>query len=358
MSLEVKVEPIGDEHIEPYVQLSRAEYGESAAVSQADHLRWKFIDNPEGRSMGIHIHREGELVGRMVALPRLFLWKEKIYKAAVIVDFLVHPKARGMESLLELVMALERLSGFDLLLMIAPNPAGAAVWEHLVKVPAPFELDVAVAPLRPASLLQSAGKLPSGPFAPVVDRPSKFLVRGAFRLRGAPGRAKIETAWPTASEIDRMRAPGWGDCVAAGLRSAEYLDWRYRRSPVFQYNVFFLRQEGELCGYLVTRRAVYDNIDCLFVVDAFGSPQLTPASWRTAIATAIAQTGTDCPEMAMILGNTQFGPLASVNSFPFLTVPSRFLPRKMTIFAKWVATPGFEICRDNLYVALGDSDVI
>jgi hypothetical protein len=44
MNYELRIEQIGDEHIQPYVNLSRAEYGDAAAVSQASHLRWKFIE--------------------------------------------------------------------------------------------------------------------------------------------------------------------------------------------------------------------------------------------------------------------------------------------------------------------------
>jgi hypothetical protein len=62
--------------------------------------------------------------------------------------------------------------------------------------------------------------------------------------------------------------------------------------------------------------------------------------------------------MVMLLGNTECGSLASLNAIPFLKVPSRFLPRRPTVFAQWVTAPGFEIRRDNFYCALGDNDVI
>ncbi|MGA8727939.1 MAG: hypothetical protein WB608_04250, partial [Terracidiphilus sp.] len=68
MDLELRIEQIGEEHIEPYARLSRVEYGDEAAVSQASHLRWKFIENPQGPSVGIHLYKHGQLVARMVAL--------------------------------------------------------------------------------------------------------------------------------------------------------------------------------------------------------------------------------------------------------------------------------------------------
>jgi hypothetical protein len=357
MSFDLRIEQIGDEHIEPYMKLSRSEFGDEAPVSRADHLRWKFIDNPQGPSIGIHLYKNGELVGRMVALTRNFLYRGKIFKAAHIVDFLVHAEERGMNSLFQLATALKKLSGYDFLLIMAPNPAGAAVWEKFVKMRGYFDLNVSVAPLRPVALLHSAGKIRSAALAPVVDLPWQLLCGTTFRLMGAFSHVSIDTNWPKPEEFVRMFSGDWGDRVV-GERTAEYLDWRYRRGPVFRYSVYFLREDNELSGYLVTRRTVYDGIDCLFVVDAFGKPETRRSSWRSASIKGIRRVGARTPEMAMLLGNTNWGPLEALDSLPFLTVPQRRLPRKTTVYAEWMNAPGFEIRKDNFYVALGDSDVI
>ena len=357
MGLELRVETFSEEHIEPYVRLSRVEYGDHAAVSQANHLRWKFIENPQGLSIGINLYDAGELVGRMVALPRKFLFQGKTFTAAHIVDFLVHPQNRGMESLLQLVTGLKKLSGFDLQLIMAPNPAGAAVWEKFVKMPGHFDLDVAMVPLRPAAILQSSGKLQSGKFGQLLEWPWRFLMRTANSTGAALNRIKVESKWPDPAELDQLHNLNSEDRVV-GLRSAAYIEWRYRQSPVFQYNVSFLRDKGALCGYFVTRRTVYNGFDCLFVVDAFGRPELTAGEWRAASSRQVAQASADGAEMAMILGNTGCGSLAAASGMPFLTVPQRFLPRKTTVYAQWISSPGFPIRRDNFCVALGDSDVI
>jgi hypothetical protein len=169
MSLELRIEQIGDKHIGPYVQLSRAEYGDAAAISQPNHLRWKFIENSQGPSVGIHLDNGAELVARLAALTQQFVHRGKLYRAAYIMDFLVHPQERGMISFFELVAGLKQLSGFDFFLIVAPNSPGAAVWDKLVKMPRWFNLDVAVTPLRPAALLQSAGKLRSGALAQLLE---------------------------------------------------------------------------------------------------------------------------------------------------------------------------------------------
>jgi len=357
MQLELCIEQVSERHIQPYQSLSQVEYGEAVAVSQAGHLRWKFIDNPQGPSVGIHLYRNGELVGRMVALAKQFLHKGKVVKAAHIVDFLVHPEVRGMQALLQLVRGLKQLPGFDLLLVMAPNQAGAAVWEKFVKMRGYFDLDVAVAPLRPTALLQSTGKLRTGALAPVLDWPYRSFVAVGRLFGSSPAQLEIDTQWPEEAEFDGMDADGWGDRVA-GVRSAAFIAWRYRRSPVFRYCVFFLRIRGALKGYFVTRRTIYDGIDCEFIVDAFGSPQLTDAVWRAAARKETSIASRNGATAMMILGNTCWGPLSAINRLPFFNVPPRLLPRKTTVYAEWVSQPAFEMRRDNLYLALGDSDVV
>jgi hypothetical protein len=357
MSLELRVEQIGEMHIEPYAELSRSEYGDNAAISRPDHLRWKFLDNPQGPSVGIHLYRENQLAGRMVALTRQFVHKGRIFKAAHIVDFLVHPRERSMNALLQLASGLKKLTNFDFFLVMSPNPAGAAVWEKFVKMRGYFELNVAVAPLRPVALLHATGKIRSDAMAPFLDPPWRLLSEAAFRIAGSFSAVSVETRWPERKDIDRLFEVEWGHQIV-GLRTAEFLDWRYRRGPVFRYKVFFLRDKGELCGYFVTRRAAYDGIDCLFVVDAFGRLDVKPSAWRTVSSASIATVGGKSPEMALILGNTDWGPLAAVNQIPYLSVPVRRLPRRTTVYAEWRTEPGFDIRQDNFYIVLGDSDVV
>ena len=358
MDFVTRIEQIGPEHIEPYIKLSKAEYGDAAAVSKSEHLRWKFIENPQGASTGIHLYdASGELMGRMTALTRRFLHEGKDYRAAHIVDFLVHPKMRGMPALFQLATGLKKLSGFDFLLIIAPNPAGATVWEKLLKMRGRFDLDIMAAPLRPFATLQAMGKLGGGKVFSVLDWSWQLLVGSGARFSSHLANTQIESHWPRPDELDRMLSAG-STSQAIGFRSADYLDWRYRRSPVFKYNMSFLREHGELIGYVVTRRTVHDGIDCMFVVDAFCGSGTKLRSLQAAVHAEISRAARSGPQLALIMGNRAWGPLSAISGLPFLKVPSRVLPRKTAVFAEWLTPAAFEIRRDNFYVSLGDSDVV
>ena len=130
MSLDVRVEKVEERHIEKYAALSRTEYGVHAAVAQPEHLRWKYLENPAGPSVGFHLYNGEQLVGRMVAMPRDVIHRGTCYKAAYMADLLVERSFRGMTSLLHIFGGLKSLAGFNLIL-VTPNAAGAVVWEKV-----------------------------------------------------------------------------------------------------------------------------------------------------------------------------------------------------------------------------------
>lgn len=356
MQLDLRIEELGERHIEPHLRLSRSEYGESAPVSTASHLRWKFLENPQGPSIGVHLYCGTELVGRAIALNRTFLHAGKFYRAAHVVDLLVRSDFRGMAGLHLLMKGLKQLEGFDLFLIMSPNPAGAAVWEKLWKMKACFELDASAIPLRPFSLLHSLKKLPNLAAVSAFDAPLKMCLRAGCLLSHALRTMEIEGAWPDASELDELFLEGCKDRTV-GNRTSRYLQWRYQNSPIFRYEPLFIRIAGKLTGFLIVRRTTFEGMDCTFIVDAFGSPS-HPGIIRTASRVAIRKALKEDSQIVLFIGNSAFKPLAELTQLPFIRIPSRRLPRRLTVFAEWISKPEFPITRNQLYLGLGDSDVV
>jgi hypothetical protein len=357
LTLELRVERFGEEHIEPYVRLSRAEYGDHAAVSQENHLRWKFMENPQGPSVGIHLYRAAQLVGRLVAMPRDFLYRGRTYKAAYMADLVVEREHRGMLPLLQLMQGLKQLSGFDFI-AVTPNPAGAEVWEKFAKMPAHFDLGVAALPLCPARVADTSGKLKIGRLAPLVDWPVNSLIRWCGGLGSLFVDGELEAHWPDAVELDSLFATVEGEDMATGRRDSAFLEWRFRRSPVFRYSTLFLRDRGKLAGYVVTRQSEYGGYRCNFIVDAFGRPDLTARLWRALRLQTIRDSAREGVEMAMAIGNLKCGALANLARTPLFTIPARFLPRLMKLYAQWLTHSDFSFQPEALTLSLGDCDIV
>ncbi|MGA7352248.1 MAG: hypothetical protein WBD98_04620 [Acidobacteriaceae bacterium] len=357
LTLELRVERFGEEHIAPYVRLSRAEYGDHVAVAQESHLRWKFMENPQGPSVGIHLYKGEQLVGRLVAMPRDFLYRGRTYKAAYMADLVVEREHRGMLPLLQLMQGMKQLSGFDFI-AVTPNPAGAEVWEKFARMPAHFDLAVAALPLRPARVADTSGKLKIGRLAPLVDWPVNALIGWGGGLGSLFAHGELETRWPDANELDSLFAAAAGEDQATGRRDSAFLEWRFRRSPVFRYSTMFLRDRGKLAGYVVTRRSEYGGYECNFVVDAFARPDLTAGLWREIRFNTIRESAKEGVEIAMAIGNLRCGALAKLAHFPFLAIPARYLPRVMKLYAQWLTAPDFSFQPEAFILSLGDCDIV
>src|SRR5262245_55622438 len=61
LAVEVRTEPVREGILEAYAALSAAEYGADAPVADPAHLRWKFLENPQGEAIGIHLFEDGLL---------------------------------------------------------------------------------------------------------------------------------------------------------------------------------------------------------------------------------------------------------------------------------------------------------
>lgn len=356
MTFDLQIETVQEGHIDPYVRLARSEYGDDAPDAIAAHVRWKFLDNPQGTSTGIHLYRRGELVGRMIASPRKFLHAHKTYTAAYIVDLLVHREHRGMIGLLQLVDGLNRLAGFDFILIPLPNPAGLTVWKDFVKLPECFELDVAVVPLRPAKLFAN-GRRVAGGVVSAFDIPWRGFIGALSTLRTVLGGEACETKWPATADVESMFSADWGNRVV-GERTPAFLEWRFRRSPLWKYDISFVRDQGQLAGYLVSRRTNYRGCDCCFVVDAYGHPELRRQQWSAVVRRTVAREARDGAAIIMLVGNTCWGSLSAVAGLPFINVPGRFLPRRTSVVAKWLTEPAFAFRPETLYLTLADCDLV
>lgn len=354
---ELRIEPVGEAHIDPYVRLATEEFGSAMAVAQASHLRWKFLGNPAGPATGLHLYSEGELVGRYICWPRHFRLGQKTYRAAIALDTLIARSHRRLSVLLQLLSGLKRVSGFDLLLSIAPNEAGWQVSKKFAAIPECFDLDVAVAPLGPAAILHARGTLPSRGLAKAIDWPWRTLLAPITSLGGRFGRYTASDRWPGRSDVDALFAAG-SDGRMTGDRSYDFLDWRFRQSPHFKYELQFLYDGRDLVGYLATRRANYDSYDCRFIVDAFGLPSLTRSDWSAAVRPLLAREARGGADMSMLLGTADCGSLSAVLMPPFMRVPARFVPRRMTVFGKWLSEPGPALDQESLYLTLADYDVV
>lgn len=356
--LSIQIEDLTEQHITAYASLSWLEYGDSP-VADPEHLRWKFLENPQGRSRAIHLYHGRELIGRLVAQPRTFLSAGAPAKAAYIVDLLVHPAYRGMPSLLKLLGGVNKLRAeFDLIL-VTPNAAGRLVWANFVRLHSRFDLDVWATPLVPARLLSRRLRLGVRLAAPIIDSVWRGVAATAKRIATLDSRVRFERAWPDSEELDALLAAAASSHCAAGRRDRSFVEWRFRSSPVVQYEVDFFRKRDQLVGYIASRRMVYEGYDVRFIVDVVATPAMTRRDWRAVRWEYFGfENKRSGAELIMTVGNMKCSPLSQFAKLPFISVPTRMLPQRVTVFADWWSQAAFDLDEESLNLTLADCDMV
>ena len=82
-------ELINTQIIKKYILLSKTEYSIKNPISKEDHLKWKYLQNPEGFSYGINGYCENKLIARISYQKKIFFLKIRLLKELISVIFLL-----------------------------------------------------------------------------------------------------------------------------------------------------------------------------------------------------------------------------------------------------------------------------
>ena len=88
--------------IKKYKILSQSQYPTHNPITLAEHLKWKYLNNPLGLSYGIHGYCENKLIARISYQKKNFIFNNKIIEGSNLCDLLIHQNNRNLENFLKL----------------------------------------------------------------------------------------------------------------------------------------------------------------------------------------------------------------------------------------------------------------
>jgi hypothetical protein len=214
---------------------------------------WLYRDNPSGPAQ-VWIAVEGmrdEAVGMAAVFPRLMYFERRQEIGCVLGDFCLEEAARSLGPALQLQRACmaeidsgKLPIGYDL-----PSARMLAVYKRM-------GLEPRGRFIRFAKLLRTdetiAHVLGDGMLASMASACSNRFVAAFNRRRtsvqGLELSKQDEACSADFCTLARRVGNSFGTCV---VRSAQYLNWRYRSHPYRPYEMITARRHGELCGYSV-----------------------------------------------------------------------------------------------------------
>jgi hypothetical protein len=236
--------------------------------SNASRFNWLYLENPSGLARGwMALNEASEIVGVGAAFPRLVWIDRKPRRGWVLGDLCIAPESRSLGP----ALLLQRICLKSL--EIEGNPAwfdfpsgpmmaiyrrlgilAAANHVRYVKI---FRVDKIVERFIPATSV-ARGISRIGNLALKSQRAMYRPPRGV-EVSEHEGMFREEF-----SALDRATA---NLHTIRGLRTAEYLNWRYLRNPFNQYRVIAARRGGRLLGYAVLemtgRHWILTDIDAI-----------------------------------------------------------------------------------------------
>jgi predicted N-acetyltransferase YhbS len=221
---------------------------------------WLYESNPAGEAI-LHVLRENgsdQLVGSTAAFPRTLHSRGEPLNAAIAGDLMVVQGHRSAGPAISLQRALlDTCAGQHLDIVYGfPNPKSTAVMRRVGYEPVASLLQL-ILPLKSHYFLRKHIR------APWLSRPASILVDLALGLRPGVmryGRLSSRECFVTDSfdrDFDELWTRIASRYALIGEKTAEYLDWRYRRCPSRAYRVFGVRDpgSGSLLGYVIFTEA-------------------------------------------------------------------------------------------------------
>jgi hypothetical protein len=221
--------------------------------SHTHFFQWLYRKNPEGEAKTWVAMDEASrrIVGVAAAFPRRIHCGGADARGYVLGDFCINSQYRSLGLALSLQRAcLNGISGPDTVFVFDfPSQSMMAIYKRL-------RIDVNVSMIRHAKPLRADRKIAEHTSIRAVARGLSVVVNAGLRLRddarkpGADCTIAAEVG-PWGEEFTqgaREWSPHTGVCV---LRTADYLNWRYRGHPTQCYEMLAARQGDKLLGYLI-----------------------------------------------------------------------------------------------------------
>ncbi|MHC4134524.1 MAG: GNAT family N-acetyltransferase [Planctomycetota bacterium] len=221
-------------------------------AARAERFDWHYRANPDGPALvWLAQDAAGTPVGTSAAYPRRMHVDGRTVQALNLSDFAVDTAYRSLGPALQLLRAtLEPVrSGEYAFSYDFPSESMRALYRRM----GGLDLGRKERWVRPVDLRPIAKrKMGGGIVGSVVGAAGQAALRARDALSGVRAGLEIEPlAGDCGAEFDALDDRLGRLRPVTGVRDAEYLNWRYSRSPLAGYMILCARRDGDLKGFVV-----------------------------------------------------------------------------------------------------------
>lgn len=356
MKNSVILETFEEKYISEHINLGASVYSSQEVLSK-DHLNWKHLQSPYGKSISVNLRNKlGLLVGRSFIQPRIFCVNSLIsYSGGMVTDLLIKPDARNADALIAIIRAVKSPKQIEIILHTS-NEASEQIYQKLFKFPIAFKLRASGLPIYFAKILQPYLKIP---FFQVNIDPFFIIWRFAlivcFYMFTFFRKTKLMLE---PSQADLLKIFQEFKSIAGSHfdRSPSFLKWRFTEGSLFNGRTRWIGFGNECTGYIVFKDANINGLKICLIMDVAMRRNLTWLEGVSLKFLCINIALKNSCDAIFNLSNTGNPALGWLRGFPFFNIPDSVLPHSTPIFIH-ASEKIFPIKdRKNTYITLADLD--
>ena len=258
-------ELINTQIIKKYSLLSQTEYSKTNPISKENHLKWKYLQNPEGFSYATNGYCEDKLIARISYQKKNFFFKNKIIKGANLCDLLIHKNNRKLDNFLKLASQFfirKNIPESELSIML-PNEISINIYKKILNLNPIGSLELRVIPIINSIIYKKFNFINLNFLSNFSYKLIKFLNKNITNI----SKIKFSKKDVSNDEYEKMIKIFYQDNLIQGERSKKWIQWRYSSNSSINYFLEYIFFGDKLIGYFAYRKTEKDGFQILVIME-------------------------------------------------------------------------------------------
>ena len=264
-STTTKIELLNSELLKRYTSIAKTEYSKRTPICSNKYLRWKYLENPLGKSYGVNCYSDNSLVGMVSYQKKQFIVNGEIVNGANLSDLIIKKEERRLDLFLKLtesILIKKNIPGKSLSIMI-PNRIAIDLYKNILKLNSIGSLEIRCLPINIQILMKPIRRRKGKRKESIVN---KMLGRVADIMQNF-STINFSSYAPNKKEYDVMIDQYYQDNLVQGERSWEWHKWRYSNKSKICYTLQYIYLGNELIGYIAYRKVTKGSLEILMIME-------------------------------------------------------------------------------------------
>jgi hypothetical protein len=285
-------------------------------VSYREYYEWQYLKNPFGTGTVLIAYDGDSPVGQIASIPCVYRINGRLVRISLILNLAVSPKYRGRGIMLRLLDDIRKIEPHGPFSLAVPNKNSTRGF--LKKGFKPLKTSLFIRPIRPSKYFHRSKRSILKPFDRIWKKTEKNLVR--------------ELSLPFDEQFEELSTGIYKDETIRQVRSAAFLNWRYRSNPRRNYTTLMLTNHYEgLEGYVILTTTELMNREIGIILDIVVKDRKAADSliskalqyfWEKEVALVLYSCSVNDHESSFLC------------RYRFLKLPNRFHPHPSTLCLK------------------------